>query len=159
MLCDICHKNIATVHLTEIVNDKIAETHICQACAQAKAGEFAHQPNVSDFLSGLLSASIARKEEIALKCPSCGFNYSDFKKKGRLGCGQCYSAFKRQLLPLLKKIHGAIRHTGKIPQDMVSASSQEVKLKELEKQLQKAVELEEYEDAARIRDEIKKLKG
>ena len=147
------------MHLTEIVNNKIAETHICQACAQAKAGELTQQPNVSDFLSGFLSASIARKEEQALKCPSCGFNYSDFKKKGRLGCGHCYSAFKHQLLPLLKKIHGAIRHTGKVPLDVASASSGEAKLKELEKQLQKAVELEEYEKAARIRDEIKKLQN
>ncbi|MBU1112940.1 MAG: UvrB/UvrC motif-containing protein [Candidatus Omnitrophica bacterium] len=159
MLCDICHKNIATVHLTEIVNSKIAETHICQVCAQAKAGQTAQQPNVSDFLSGLLSANIAKKEEQSLKCPACGFNYSDFKKKGRLGCGRCYSAFKRQLLPLLKKIHGTIRHTGKVPLDAVGSSVQEVKLKDFEKQLQRAVELEEYEDAARIRDEIKKFQG
>jgi len=157
MLCDICHKNIATVHLTEIVNDKVVEMHICQACAQSKSEGFSQQPNISDFLSGLVSAGRTRKEDRVLKCPACGFNYSDFRKKGRLGCNQCYTAFRRQLLPLLKKIHGATRHTGKIPLDIKQSVSPEGKLKELNRQLERAIQLEEYEDAARIRDQIKEL--
>lgn len=157
MLCDICHKNIATVHLTEIINDKVAEMHICQGCAQTKAGELNQQPDISDFLGGLVGATRARKEEYSLKCPACGFNYSDFKKKGRLGCDRCYWAFRKQLLPLLKKIHGTTSHTGKIPLHAEGAVSGETKLKELNKQLARAIQLEEYEQAARIRDQIKKL--
>ena len=157
MLCDICHKNIATVHLTEIINNKVAEMHICQGCAQTKAGEFNQQPNISDFLSGLISPTSTRKQEHSLKCPACGLNYSDFKKTGRLGCDRCYAAFRKQLLPLLKKIHGTIRHTGKIPIHLERPAFSELKLKELNKQLARAIQLEEYEDAARIRDQIKKL--
>ena len=131
MLCDSCHKNIATVHLTEIVNDKVAEMHICQACAQSKSQGFTQQPNISNFLSGLVSAGRTKKEEQIPKCPVCGFNYSDFRKKGRLGCDQCYTTFRRQLLPLLKKIHGATRHTGKIPLNIKRSVSPEGKLREL----------------------------
>ncbi|MCF7907381.1 MAG: UvrB/UvrC motif-containing protein [Candidatus Omnitrophica bacterium] len=157
MLCDICHKNIATVHLTEIINDKVAEMHICQACAQNKSEGLAQQPNISDFVGGLVNADLTKKDNRALKCPACGFNYNDFKKKGRLGCGRCYTAFRRQLLPLLKKIHGAIRHTGKIPLDVKRPVSSEVKLRELNDQLERAIQLEEYEAAAKIRDKLKKL--
>jgi len=157
MLCDICHKNIATVHLTEIINNQVSEMHICQVCAQDKTQELNQQPNISDFLSGLVSASRVRKEEYSLKCSSCGFNYSDFKKKGRLGCGRCYQSFRRQLLPLLKKIHGTTRHTGKIPLDSEKPVSSRDKLSELNEQLKRAIQLEEYEDAARIRDQIKRL--
>lgn len=157
MLCDICHKNIATVHLTEIVNDKVAEMHICQACAKTKPEGFTQQPNISDFLGGLVNADKVKKEEQAPKCPACGFNYNDFKKNGRLGCGQCYVTFRKQLLPLFKKIHGATRHTGKIPLDVKQSVSSEEKIKELNKQLERAIQLEEYEDAAKIRDKIKEL--
>jgi len=83
MLCDICHKNIATVHLTEIINNQIAEMHICQNCAQNKASELNQQPDISDFLSSLVGVGKPAKQESALKCLACGFNYSDFKKKGR----------------------------------------------------------------------------
>jgi len=157
MLCDICHKNIATVHLTEIINNKVAEMHICQGCAQTKAGELNQQPNISDFLSGLISPARTGKQEHSLKCPACGLNYSDFKKTGRLGCDRCYSAFRKQLLPLLKKIHSTTSHTGKIPIHLEVPLSAEAKLKELNRQLAKAVQVEEYEQAARIRDQIKKL--
>jgi protein arginine kinase activator len=158
MLCDICHKNIATVHLTEVINGKVAEMHICHSCAQLKAEELKEQLSVSDFLTGLTgTVETQRKEEISLKCSFCGSNYLDFKKKGRLGCGNCYVAFKQQLFPLLKKIHGSTRHIGKSPIQVTAGSSLGSKLKELKDRLDRAIQLEEYEDAARLRDEIKRL--
>jgi protein arginine kinase activator len=158
MLCDICHKNIATVHLTEIVNDKIAEMHICSTCAKTKTEEIKDQLNISDFLGGLsgIGPAQGKKEEIDLKCASCGLTYADFKKKGRLGCSNCYVSFRVVLLPLIKKIHGSTHHVGKSPLKHVLGAAQE-KIADLKTQLKKAIQMEEYEAAARLRDEMKNL--
>jgi len=159
MLCDICHKNIATIHLTEIINDKVVEMHVCQACAKSKAQELSDQFSLSDFVGGLADIGEKKRKEQALKCPTCGLSYAEFKKKGRLGCEGCYKTFRQQLLPLLKKIHSATRHSGKIPLHLEKKVTAQIKLKELEARLQRAIQLEEYEEAARLRDEIKKLQS
>ncbi|MFA5100787.1 MAG: UvrB/UvrC motif-containing protein [Candidatus Omnitrophota bacterium] len=158
MVCDICHKNSATVHLTEIVSGKVAEMHICQTCAKSKATELKEQLSISDFLGGLVNIDDVEKEiETSLKCPLCGLTYNDFRKKGRLGCAQCYTTFRQQLMPLLKKIHGSTQHIGKSPVPANAKTPLETELKELRVRLERAVQLEEYEDAARLRDSIKTL--
>jgi protein arginine kinase activator len=157
MICDICQKNSATVHLTEIVNDKVVEMHICQACASFKAEELNVQFNISDFLGGLAGTESLRADKQSLRCKSCGFSYEDFKKKGRLGCSRCYSVFKQQLLPLLKKIHSSARHVGKVPGKARQKVSLELDVQELRKRLMRAIKLEEYEEAASLRDKIRKL--
>ena len=96
-------------------------------------------------------------QERVLKCPSCGLSYDDFKQKGRLGCGKCYETFRRLLLPLIKKIHSATRHTGKAPLHLEKRVSSQLKIKELHQHLQRAIQLEEYEEAAKLRDQIKEL--
>ncbi len=156
MLCDLCHKNIATVHLTEIVNDKILEMHICQACAEVKGQEIKDQLNLSNFLGGLTDSVETQKEGVSLRCPLCGLTYEEFRKRGRLGCANCYDTFRNVILPLLKKIHGSVRHMGKsiFPQEK---SSYEARIKDLHQRLERAINLEEYEEAARLRDEIKRL--
>jgi len=157
MVCDICHKNIATVHLTEIVNEKVVEMHICQTCAQSKTEEINDQFNISDFLGGLMPTREEKTSRPGYTCPSCGLSYDEFRKKGRLGCQQCYSTFRQQLLPLLKKIQSATRHTGKIPLNLDKSVSTEAKIRELHERLNRAISLEEFEEAARLRDEIKQL--
>lgn len=157
MLCDVCHKNVATVHLTEVINDKVVEMHICQDCARSKAEELKDQLSISDLLGGLVDIGGIDKKELAIKCPFCGLTYNGFKRKGRLGCGKCYTTFKDKLLPLLKKIHSATQHTGKFPASLGKKVSANTKMQELQKNLQQAVQLEEYEEAARLRDEIKEL--
>jgi protein arginine kinase activator len=159
MLCDICHKNNATVHLTEIVNDKVVEMHICQVCAKLKAEELKEQLDISNLLGGLVGVGELHKEETSLKCSSCGLTYSDFRKKGRLGCGKCYVTFKNQLLPLLKKIHSSTHYSGKFPSRISQKTSPETKVKELKDRLERAIQLEEYEDAVGLRDEIRKLEN
>ncbi len=159
MLCDICRKNLATVHLTEIINDKIVEMHICQSCAQSKTEELNEQLNIADFLGGLVGAKEAKFSKVLLRCSSCGLRWSDFKKRGRLGCDNCYTLFREQLLPLLKRIHSSTRHTGKIPLHIDKRMSLEAKVKELHEQLRRAVQLEAFEEAAHLRDEIKKLES
>lgn len=159
MLCDFCHKNIATVHLTEIINDKVTEIHICQSCAKAKAEEIKDQLSISDFLAGLADVGepALKKSDLTIKCKRCNLTYTDFKKKGRLGCADCYRYFRNMLLPLLRKIHGSDKHRGKKVFNVVETDERKIRIEELRKQLQLAIQLEEYEEAARLRDEIKKL--
>ena len=158
MICDVCNENNATVHLTEIINDKVVEMHICQTCAQDKAEQLNKHLNISGFL-GSLSDMVDNlpQQQRPTKCPSCGFKYEDFKKKGRLGCGKCYETFRRSLLPLLKKIHSATTHVGKTPASLEKRASSQLKTEELYQRLRRTIQLEEYEEAAKLRDQIKEL--
>ncbi len=162
MLCDICNKNPATVHLTEIVDEQMSELHLCEECARKKSSQMESQFGLSDLLAGLadFEKPAEEKELSALKCPNCGLTYKDFKKIGRLGCGDCYITFKKFLTPLLKRIHGSGAHCGKCPIKVSAgkpARKKTVDLQELRCRLQKAVEMEAYEEAAKIRDQIKEL--
>jgi len=130
--------------------------HICQNCTKAKTQELKENLTIPELLTGLMDTNAAAKREISLKCQFCGLTYADFKKKARLGCSRCYSVFKVQLLPLLKKIHGSINYAGKSVKNAqghnLSGDAKELKIR-----LERAVNLEEYEEAARLRDELKKL--
>jgi len=161
MLCDVCNKNQATVHLTEIVNEQMTELHLCEACAQAKSAEKEQQFGLSDLLAGMVQFDkpAVEKEAAALKCPNCKLTYADFKKIGRLGCGECYTTFKKYLGPLLKRIHGSNMHIGKSPLKIGKFSKKKNDASDLRLKLQKAVEMEAFEEAARIRDQIKELEG
>lgn len=159
MMCDVCGKREATVHLTEIVNDKMTKLHLCEECAKEKGAEMEEHFGLSDLLAGLADLGAPAETSIIekVKCPSCGFTYQDFKKVGRLGCGDCYEAFKKQLGPLLKRIHGADRHVGKIPVTVGKTIKDTRTLQELKMQMEKAIQAEEFEEAARLRDKIKEL--
>lgn len=159
MLCDSCGKNEATVHITEIVNSQMTKLHLCEECAKKKGAEMEEHFGLSDLLAGLADLGANMQPEVGdtVKCPSCGFTYQDFKKIGRLGCGECYEAFKKQLIPLLKRIHGADRHVGKVPL-MVGKTVKDTRtLQELKMKMENAIQAEEFEEAAKLRDEIKKL--
>jgi protein arginine kinase activator len=117
---------------------------------------------LSDLLAGLadLGAHVEPEVMAMIKCPSCGFTYQDFKKVGRFGCSECYEAFKKQLDPLLKRIHGSNRHVGKVPltaDKTVKETSALQVIKGLKMQLEKAVQAEEFEKAAKLRDRIREL--
>jgi len=159
MLCNICGKNPATVHLTEIIDSQMNELHLCEDCAREKSTQMEQQFGLSDLLAGLAEFEKPAKETetVTVKCPTCGLSYSDFKKIGRLGCGECYSAFRKYLGPLLKRIHGSNQHVGKCPFKSVKTSKKRADSQELRTRLQKAVEMEAFEEAARIRDQIKEL--
>jgi protein arginine kinase activator len=158
MLCDICGKNPATVHLTEIIDNSMNELHLCEDCARQKSAQMEQQFGLSDLLAGLAEFEKPAKETeaVSVKCSNCGLTYSDFKKIGRLGCGECYDAFKKYLGPLLKRIHGSNQHVGKSPSLVeVKGSKKKLDLQELKSRLQKAIEMEAFEEAARIRDQIR----
>jgi len=168
MLCNICNKNQATVHLTEIVDNQMTELHLCDDCAKKKSIQMEQQFGLSDLLAGLVdySKQLGGSEKMAAgtQCPSCGLTYEDFRKIGRLGCSECYTAFGRYLGPLLKRIHGASQHVGKAPLSVVSEGLKPAarlprgsSVADLKARLQEAVEREEFEEAARLRDAIKEV--
>jgi protein arginine kinase activator len=127
MVCDICGKNQATVHLTEIVDEQMTELHLCEQCAKEKSVEMEQQFGLADLLAGLtdIGKQIEDVGQVKVQCPNCCLTYDEFRKNGRLGCSECYSAFRQHLSSLLKKIHGSNQHTGKIP----AQASKEVKVK------------------------------
>ena len=159
MLCDICGKNPATVHLTEIVDDQMTELHLCEECARQKSIQMEQQFGLSDLLAGLaeFEKPALQKEAVLLKCSNCDLTYTDFKKIGRLGCSECYSTFRKYLGPLLKRIHGSSLHLGKSPLKVTKALKKKIDLSSLRYELQKAIEREAFEEAAKIRDQIREL--
>ncbi|MFH1854437.1 MAG: UvrB/UvrC motif-containing protein [Candidatus Omnitrophota bacterium] len=167
MLCDICGKTQATVHLTEIVDEKMTELHLCEECAEKKGAQMESHFSLADLLAGLADLGgqfTTTKKESKIKCSRCGLTYEDFKKVGRLGCGECYTAFKEALLPLLKRIHGSTQHYGKSPKKLSKppkvskvVKDQKDEMQDLKDKLQKAIQLEEFEEAAKLRDTIKEI--
>ena len=159
MLCDVCGKKEATVHLTEIVNDQVSKLNLCEECAREKGAEMEEHFGLSELLAGLTDMGTAVEPEVAIliKCPNCGLTYQNFRKLGRLGCSVCYEAFKKELAPLLKRIHGSDRHVGKVPLKGGKTIKDTRTLQDLKMQLEKAIQTEEFEEAAKLRDKIRDL--
>lgn len=161
MICNICGTQEATIHLTEIVNNQMAEIHLCESCAQEKGTNFKTHFAVGDLLGGLADLQQFTKagKTLSGKCDSCGLTYEDFGKNGRLGCAQCYQSFSKMLLPLIKRIQRSTTHVGKRPGLLKATKSSGVAhdLKVLQDRLRKTVQMEEFENAASIRDEIRQI--
>lgn len=168
MLCDSCKKNEANFHYTKIVNGMKKEYHLCQECARKfeEKGELEEfdftSPLLSfpNILSGLMNYvgipdSSQRKD--TLTCKNCGMSFDEFKRTGLLGCSNCYSDFQKELYSVIKRVQGNTKHTGKVPGKSPKEASNERKVQSLKEQLLSAVTNEEYEKAAVIRDEIKKI--
>jgi len=161
MLCQDCEKNKATIQWTQVVNNEKKVLNLCKECAEKRGfhSPFEDVPfPLAEFLSSMLDQGIKKDGATAeVKCSNCQMTFAEFSRVGRLGCGSCYTAFRVQLNDLLRKIHGSNRHRGKIPfipGDAMKPLREERKLQE---ELKKAVEQENFEEAARIRDRIKTL--
>ena len=148
MQCDICAKKKATVHLTEIVDESTRELHLCEPCAREKGVKVEGAFGVPDLLGSLAD------DKTLVPCPQCGMRFEEFKRSGRLGCGACYEAFKDQIGPLLKQVHGAERHVGRSPKAATLESRRQAELETLKAKLKQAVKSEAFEEAARMRDQI-----
>ena len=170
MTCDLCSKNEATVHLTEVVNDETRELHLCETCAREKGAAAAEQPfagGLAELLAGLadLGAQLPGGAAVlAIHCSECGLTYEDFKKSGRLGCGACYESFRKVLAPLLKKIHGSAAHAGRVPPPAPAVPAKagadpKPDVLRLKEQLKAAIETELFEEAAKLRDKIRTIEG
>ena len=180
MLCDNCGKREANVRYSENINGKVKELNLCEECSQ-KLGighiDFSMPMDFSDFFGDFME-EFAKPEWMpllnevkTLTCDNCGYTFNDIVNTGKLGCGNCYDAFEAKLDPIIKKIQGANRHVGrigkiidnkieeKLKQSENKENNKTTKLEQLQEQLKLAIKEERYEDAAKIRDEIKKCNG
>src|SRR5690625_3688984 len=165
MLCDSCGKQPATVHVTKVVNSQKSEAHLCQECAHEQGQmSFMTEPSFTfhNILAGLFDPETVisgrPSTRTRVRCENCGLSFGDFRRLGHLGCSQCYETFSAQLEPLVRRVQGSTRHTGKVPR--IEGRERLVRERELEglrKELAEAIEQEAYEKAALIRDRIREL--
>lgn len=159
-VCENCGRGEAVVQLTHIVNNKVTKRHLCEQCAAAEgvesAGVGANFP-LTDFLAQMGEVPEPSGSSDAT-CGFCGLTFAGFRETGRLGCPHCYSTFETHLRGLLRRIHGGTQHTGKVylPSDP-TASERAQRLEGLRRRLVRAVESEDFERAAEIRDLIRAL--
>jgi protein arginine kinase activator len=164
MKCDNCNKQPATVHLTEIKGGKKIEKHLCEQCAAQNEGlpVKSHMP-INELLTNFVMAHSGMQKEQALTCEHCGVTWTEFRQNGLLGCANDYSVFERELTPLLKRAHeDQTHHVGKVPTRRGGTGvpvKRQVDLTKLRRELQKAVEAEDYERAAKLRDQIRQAEG
>jgi protein arginine kinase activator len=161
MQCCVCKEKPATVHLTQIVGEKVQKLDLCQDCAKAKGVDDPTSFAMADLMLGLGASQELDPTggAVEAKCTRCGFSQADFKKSGRLGCPECYRTFAEGLASLLKTMHKGTRHIGKTPEALKQSRETVDRLKNLQKKLTKAIDDENYETAAALRDEIKTLSG
>lgn len=160
MLCCICKEKEAKVHLTQIVGDKMQKVDLCDDCAKQKGVDDPTGSSLAHLLLGLGASQEAETSEgLNLRCPHCGFTQADFKKTGRLGCARCYDVFGEALESLLKSMHKGTRHVGKTPTAQRQVRDTQRQVKSLQEQLGKAIAAEDFEEAAKLRDEIKRIQG
>lgn len=159
MICNLCGVNESTIHLTEIVNDQMIEIHLCETCAQEKGTEFKTHFNVNELLAGLTDVSKWSEtyERSIANCANCKLSYEEFGKKGRLGCPHCYASFEKALVPLIRRVQRSTLHIGKRPGKNPVSSPEFGDLKLLQQRLRKCIHDEAFEEAASLRDKIKKL--
>ncbi len=157
--CDLCD-NPATVHMTEIKNGKKMEKHLCEQCAakHEMLPSKSHTP-INELLTNFVLAHSGLQSQTTQSCQSCGITWADFRQNGLLGCPADYDLFEKELTPLLQRAHeGGTHHSGKVPARVGtdgSATRRMVDLGKLRKELARAVEAEDYEKAAKLRDSIK----
>jgi protein arginine kinase activator len=158
MLCDNCGKEPARIHYKEIKDDQVTEFHLCEKCALERGIQVLHKkqsfsiPNIMTEMAEDAGADIA-------KCGRCGLTYREFRDSGRLGCSGCYGAFKEQIKPLLRRIHGSNVHIGKSPRMSQGVFEKRREVENLKVELGLAIDREDFEQAAEIRDRIKELES
>ena len=168
MLCQNCKKNEANTHIKRVINGEATQKHLCSSCAQS----LGYDNFFSDFsfnLPSLFSSffddrSLLLSENKTERCEICGCSFEDIIKSGNVGCSNCYAKFYTKLQPSLQRIHGKVKHSGKVPSGSakpieIKTETKEDKITSLEKEMAKAIETQNFERAAAIRDELKELKG
>lgn len=159
MLCQNCNKKQATTHIKKIVNDSLEEKYLCNECAEMMGYKSFLNSFAGDFNSffGFGDKKILSTETV--RCECCGSSYEEIARTGKVGCANCYKIFKNKITPSIIRIHGNTTHTGKI----TSSVSPQIKAKntiaQLKNELNKAIEEQEFEKAAEIRDKIKSMEG
>ena len=165
MLCEKCHQKQATVHMQQIVNGIKTEIHLCQDCSTQENAPISIEALFNGLLGSFLSMATEKQstQKFHVKyepCQTCGMTYDDFKNAGgKLGCTDCYRFFSRELESILKSVQGSTRHEGKFPQKYGQDMFQKREANRLRELMQKAIENENFEEAARLRDEVRSIEA
>lgn len=164
MLCENCKEREAVINLTQVEHDTKVTLHLCEQCAQQRGvetGATALKTPLGGFLQGMIGkgANVLPTPADGLRCSACGSTLKDFRESGRLGCGQCYESFGSHLRDLLRRLHGSSQHVGEryIAPGSESSTDPRLRLLDLKEQLRRAVENENFELAAELRDRIRVL--
>jgi len=160
MLCDSCKERDAVVHLTQIGESAMTQLHLCEKCAAERGVETTiamPKSPIGDFLQAVQQQGITPRGD-SLRCDFCGASMKDFRASGRLGCARCYAAFEGSLRELLRRVHGGSRHNGKKYAPPAPAEfEKKTELEMLRDRLRRAIETEQFEAAAELRDKIRVL--
>lgn len=160
MRCDHCHEREAVVHLTQVTGAETTQVHLCEKCAAEKGIEPATalvKSPLGGFLAQLSTPVALEGSAPDLRCPRCGAGLADFRDAGRLGCAECWTTFAAPLTDLVRRLHGATRHTGEryVAPGAPAPSEPSPVIDRLREDLRAAVAAEDFERAARLRDELK----
>jgi protein arginine kinase activator len=166
-LCTSCQKQFASVHVLDLKSGVLAgEQHLCQTCAETigvvQSKSQKTTPLTAEILEDLVGGMVSEKGKSRGRgtgptCPACGTTLGDFKVRGRFGCGRCYETFRVALLPLLERVHDAPRHQGRFPTQPSTSRPRLDNLADLRRRLEAAIEHENYEEAAPLRDQLRGL--
>jgi protein arginine kinase activator len=159
MQCDVCQQKEATVFLTQIVGGKMQKVNLCEACSKEKGVNDPTGFALADLLLGMGAAQEIERSPSGITCSVCGFTQADFKKTGRLGCSACYDIFAESLESMLKNMQKGSEHVGKSPVSLLKNRQLDAQIKDLQSSLERAVAEEEYEKAADLRDQIRRIES
>lgn len=162
MLCEDCQERDAELQLTAIIDGEMRTLELCSECASARglSPSSSTPAPLADFLAQLGPESGATAEGAEEPCPYCGISEGEFRRTGRLGCPQCYAHFEPQLRSLLRRLHGSPQHVGKIYMSVGSEAGDRIaKLSAMRRRLQRAVDTEDFELAAELRDRIHEMEA
>lgn len=154
-MCGACGKRRATWHLTEFVDGKCVQQHLCEECHAQNEDE---EPKMAAAFRRLIAAVVPElQEQTVPRCPACGIDYLEFRQHMQLGCPHDYEAFADPLGRLLERVHGAVQHGGKEPPREGKEAAVRSRVRSLRRQQERAIAQENYELAAELRDRIGKL--
>lgn len=158
MLCQNCQKKPAEYHYQSNINGNRTESHLCRECAERLGKK---DPFGGSYLSSLLSDFMSPFVPLheSSRCPLCGATAQDIQRSGKAGCAQCYETFGRLLNPYIRRIHGSTKHNGKLPESAGAVLRQQRTIEQTKEELRKAVEAQEFERAAELRDQLKALQA
>ena len=162
MKCEFCNKEKATIHLTQVVNGEMKKLNLCQECAKNNGIDLNSPISITDVLMGIDKKNPRNKildtlTEYDLTCSRCNMSRAEFSKKARLGCPNCYKVFSAELKTITQAMHHSNNHIGKIPSKQISKIKISKQLSTLKKEIKLAINNEDYEAAAEIRDKIKNI--
>ncbi len=158
--CQRCGKHPATTYFTQTVNGKTTQLALCPACVAELGYSSLSGMNLGQLFGSILGepfSSVAVKEQ--KRCPGCGCSFGEIARTGKAGCAECYTTFYDRLLPNLERIHGKVKHEGKLSASAPPRRHEQRELEELKKRLKEAIETQEFEQAAELRDRIAELEG